>query len=72
MTEGEPLVRWDWIAGHLDELAFRLGQHVELTAIAVGAGLVIAFGLSLLVLRSPRLEAPVTLVGLRSSARWRA
>lgn len=60
MTEGEPLVRWDWIAGHLDELAFRLGQHVELTAIAVGAGLVIAFGLSLLVLRSPRLEAPVT------------
>ena len=60
MTEGEPLVRWDWIAGHLDELAFRLGQHVELTAIAVGAGLVIAFGLSLFVLRSPRLEAPVT------------
>ena len=60
MTEGEPLVRWDWIAGHLDELAFRLGQHVELTAIAVGAGLVIAFGLSLLVLRSPRLEGPVT------------
>ncbi|HLZ48054.1 MAG TPA: ABC transporter permease [Candidatus Limnocylindria bacterium] len=60
MTEGEPLIRWDWIAGHLDELAFRLGQHVELTFIAVGVGLVIAFGLSLLVLRSPRLEAPVT------------
>jgi osmoprotectant transport system permease protein len=60
MTEGEPLIRWDWIAGHLDELAFRLGQHLELTFIAVGVGLVIAFGLSLLVLRSPRLEAPVT------------
>lgn len=60
MTEGEPLIRWDWIAGHLDELAFRLGQHVELTAIAVGVGLIIAFGLSLVVLRSPRLEAPVT------------
>ena len=62
MTEGEPLIRWDWIAGHLDELAFRLGQHVELTAIAVGVGLVIAFGLSLLILRTPRLEAPVTWV----------
>ena len=62
MTEGEPLIRWDWIAGHLDELAFRLGQHVELTAIAVGVGLVIAFALSLLILRSPRLEAPVTWV----------
>jgi len=62
VTEGEPLIRWDWIAGHLDELAFRLGQHVELTAIAVGVGLVIAFALSLLILRSPRLEAPVTWV----------
>ena len=62
MTEGEPLIRWDWIAGHLDELAFRLGQHVELTAIAVGLGLVIAFALSLLILRTPRLEAPVTWV----------
>ena len=62
MTEGEPLIRWDWIAGHLDELAFRLGQHVELTAIAVGVGLVIAFGLSLLILRTPRLEAPITWV----------
>jgi len=62
VTEGEPLIRWDWIAGHLDELAFRLGQHVELTAIAVGVGLVIAFALSLLILRTPRLEAPITWV----------
>jgi osmoprotectant transport system permease protein len=62
VTEGEPLIRWDWIAGHLDELAFRFGQHVELTAIAVGVGLVIAFGLSLLILRTPRFEAPITWV----------
>ena len=62
MTEGEPLVRWDWIAGHLDEIAFRLGQHVELTLIAVGSGLAIAFGLSLLILRVPRAEAPITWV----------
>jgi len=62
VTEGEPLIRWDWIAGHLDELAFRFGQHVELTAIAVGVGLIIAFALSLLILRTPRLEAPVTWV----------
>jgi len=62
VTEGEPLVRWDWIAGHLDEIAFRLGQHVELTLIAVGSGLAIAFGLSLLILRVPRAEAPITWV----------
>lgn len=60
MTPGEPLVRWDWIADHLDEFAQRLAEHVELTAIAVGVGFVIAFALSLLILRAPRLEGPVT------------
>ncbi|HEV2250373.1 MAG TPA: ABC transporter permease [Candidatus Limnocylindria bacterium] len=62
MTAGEPLIRWDWVAGHLDEIAFRLGEHVELTAIAVGIGFLIAFGLSLLIVRSPRSEAPITWV----------
>jgi osmoprotectant transport system permease protein len=60
VTDGEPLVRWDWIAGHLDEIAFRLVEHLELTVIAVGAGFAIAFALSLLIIRLPRLEAPVT------------
>ena len=62
MTEGEPLVRWDWVAGHLDEIAQRLVEHVELTVIAVGVGLVIAFGLALLVVRRPGLEGPITFV----------
>lgn len=62
MTEGEPLVRWDWIAGHLNDIGARLLEHVELTIIAVGIGFVIAFALSLLVLRVPRLEGPVTWV----------
>ena len=60
MTEGEPLIRWDWIGSHLDEIGGRLVQHVELTAIAVGVGSLIAFALSLLILRMPRLEGPVT------------
>ncbi|MDP9253035.1 MAG: ABC transporter permease [Chloroflexota bacterium] len=60
MTPGEPLIRWDWIATHLDEFAFRLGEHVELTVIAVGVGFAIAFALSLLILRLPRAEAPIT------------
>ena len=62
MTPGEPLVRWDWVAGHLDEFAQRLAEHVELTAIAVAVGFVIAFGLSLVILRSPRTEGPITWV----------
>jgi len=62
VTPGEPLIRWDWIATHLDEFAFRLGEHVELTVIAVGVGFVIAFALSLLILRAPRAEGPITWV----------
>jgi osmoprotectant transport system permease protein len=62
VIEGEPLIRWDWIATHLDEFALRLVEHVELTVIAVGVGFVIAFGLSLLILRAPRAEGPITWV----------
>jgi osmoprotectant transport system permease protein len=62
VTEGEPLIRWDWIASHTDDFARRLGQHLELTLIAVGVGFVVAFGLSLLIVRIPRLEGPVTWV----------
>ena len=62
MTSGEPLIRWDWIASHLDEFAFRLGEHVELTVIAVGVGFAIAFALSLVILRAPRAEGPITWV----------
>ena len=60
MTPGEPLIRWDWIASHLDEFALRLGEHVELTVIAIGVGFVIAFALSLVILRAPRAEGPIT------------
>jgi osmoprotectant transport system permease protein len=62
VIEGEPLVRWDWVAAHLDEIGQRLVEHVELTVIAVGVGFVIAFGLSLLIVRRPGIEGPVTFV----------
>ncbi len=62
MTPGEPLVRGDWIAGHADEIAQRIGEHLELTIIAVGVGLVIAFALAVLGLRVPALLPPITWV----------
>lgn len=62
MTAGEPLVRWDWIASNLDEIGLRLGEHVLLTLVAMIVGILIAAGLSLLVLRAPRLEQPTTVV----------
>ncbi len=62
MTPGEPLVRADWIAGHADEIAQRIGEHLELTVIAVGVGLLIAFALAVLGLRVPALLPPITWV----------
>jgi osmoprotectant transport system permease protein len=62
MTPGEPLIRWDWVLDNLDEIALRVGEHVVLAAVAVGVGLAIAFAVSLLVVRLPKLEQPATLV----------
>ena len=60
MTPGEPLVRWDWIVSHLDEVVLRLGEHLLLTVIAVGVSLLIAFAIALAVLRWPRVYGPAT------------
>ena len=57
---GKPLIDWAWIADHLDDIAFRTGQHLWLAAIAVIAGFLISFGLSLVVIRVPRLYGLVT------------
>ena len=35
MTDDRPLLDWAWIAGHLDDIAFRTGQHLWLTLIAL-------------------------------------
>jgi osmoprotectant transport system permease protein len=62
VTAGEPLIRWDWVASHLDEIALRIGEHLELTVIAVAVGLVVAFALSFVGLRIPKLYPPITWV----------
>ena len=38
----DPWVRWSWVSDHTDVVAMRLREHVVLTLIAVGIGLVIA------------------------------
>jgi osmoprotectant transport system permease protein len=60
VTPSEPLIRWDWVANHTDEIAFRIGEHLELTVIAVVVGLLIAFGLSVVALRIPATNGPIT------------
>jgi osmoprotectant transport system permease protein len=60
MTGAEPLVDWGWLAGHLDDVAFRTGQHLWIAAIAVAAGFAISFALAVWSVRDRRVYGPVT------------
>jgi osmoprotectant transport system permease protein len=55
----EPLVRWDWVVSHLDDVWARTIEHLTLTGIAVGIGFVLAMALSVLALRVRRLYQPI-------------
>ena len=45
---GKPLIDWDWIGSHLDDLWALTVEHLVLAFIAVGVGFAISFALSLL------------------------
>lgn len=59
---GEPLVRWDWVADHTDDILAQLGEHVWLTVLAVGIGFAISLPLGVLAYRRERAYAPITWV----------
>ena len=52
-------IRWDWIAGNLDEIAAATLDHLQLTLIAVGVGFAISLALGLAAYRWRRLYGPV-------------
>ena len=58
----EPLVRWDWIGDHTDDIYERLIEHGELTVIAVAIGFAISFPLAVFAYRHRRAYAPITWV----------
>ena len=62
MRAGEPLILWDWTFNHLPDIGQRVVEHLELTAIAVGVGFVLAALLSIAIRQMPALYAPVTWV----------
>jgi osmoprotectant transport system permease protein len=57
-----PLIDWDWIARNVDQIAERTWQHLGLTAISVGIGLVISVGLAIVALRWRWSYTPITWV----------
>jgi osmoprotectant transport system permease protein len=59
VAPNEPLVRWDWVLAHADEIWQRLLEHVTLTALAVGIGFALSFALALLIRRYRRLRDPI-------------
>ena len=59
MREGQPFFRVDWVVDNVDVLGRRIGEQLYITAIAVVVGLVLSFGLALLIRRYPRLYGPV-------------
>ena len=55
----DPWIRWDWISSHIPVIRAALTQHIELTVVAVGVGLLIAAPLGLLVWRRRILRGPI-------------
>lgn len=62
VAQEEPLIRWDWIGRHLDDVGTQLLEHLQLTALALGLGLLISVPLAVLAYRRKRFYAPITFV----------
>jgi osmoprotectant transport system permease protein len=50
---------WSWVGDHLAEIRTALYEHIVLTVVSVGIGLIIAIPLAIIVRRYRRLYAPV-------------
>lgn len=62
MIDGQPLIEFDWVFGHLGMLAQRIGEHLLVTVIAVAVGFAISFALALAVRRYPPIYGPILAV----------
>ena len=58
----DAFVDWGWIGGRWDQIWDRVLEHLLLTGIALGVGLVISLGLAALALRWRRTYSPITWV----------
>ncbi len=53
-------IDWEWIGTHFDDMWTATAEHLALTVLAVGVGLVVAMALSLVALRWRPAYAPIT------------
>jgi osmoprotectant transport system permease protein len=61
-VEGKPLVDWDWISRHLDDVGTRTLQHLELVLIPLAIGFVVSLFLAIWAVRQPRVYGPLLAV----------
>ncbi len=59
LVSGEPWIRWNWVGSHLGRIWDALLQHIVLTAIAIGVGILIAIPIGLLAWRFRRSRGAV-------------
>jgi osmoprotectant transport system permease protein len=59
LVAGDPWIQWDWVSRHLSQITDLMLQHIELTIIAVGVGLVIAIPVGLMAWRYRQTRSPV-------------
>lgn len=55
----DALIWWDWVGRHTEQIQAATFEHLRLTVIAVGVGLVISLALAAISLRFARLYAPL-------------
>jgi osmoprotectant transport system permease protein len=60
--QAAPVIDWDWIARNGGQIADRTWQHISLTAVSVGIGLVISVGMAIVALRWRWAYTPITWV----------
>jgi osmoprotectant transport system permease protein len=61
-VNGRPLIDWNWIATHLDDIWEYTLEHIWLTVIAVTIGFALSFALALIALRWRGSYGPITAV----------
>jgi osmoprotectant transport system permease protein len=59
MVLAQEWVRWSWVADHTDEIRAALVEHVELSLVAVLAGLALSLPLGIAAVRWRRVRTPI-------------
>ncbi len=62
MIEGKPLIDFEWILEHLDDIGEAILQHLQLTILPLIAGFFIALVLAIWSVRMHRVYGPVTAI----------